>query len=340
MMWNNRWWRTRRMLALILLTLTLAACGQPLGSSGPSAVPTMTPTPGASPEVSLGATPALNQATPASSNQVNASPTSTAVVQAPLDSKGFAAPAFATLWNRSDAAVASGKVSRTWLWGNPIPFGALMEPYAQAAGGSRLVQYFDKGRMEINFPNADAKSDWYVTSGLLTTELVTGKMQVGNHEFEQRQPAQIPVAGDLENISPQTPLFADYTAHYLAPAKQQTGQNVDTEFRRDTGEVEIDAPAPVKDAMYDATTGHNIPDVFTTYFDQELTKMGQNWLFVMGHPISEPYWVSARINGKTQLILVQLFERRAITYNPSNEAGWKVEFANIGLDYYRWRYHE
>jgi hypothetical protein len=38
-------------------------------------------------------------------------------------------------------------------------------------------------------------------------------------------------------------------------------------------------------------------------------------------------------------VLVQLFERRAQTYNPRNKEGWRVEFANIGLHYYRWRYH-
>lgn len=325
MMRKSRWWRSRWALVLSILALILTACGQSPGV----AVPTMTPTPA----VTVGASPVATQAV-AGSPTIPATPASV-----PLDSKGFADPAFSALWNRSDTAVASGKASRTWLWGNPIPFGALREPYAQAAGGSRLVQYFDKGRMEINFPNADHNSPWYVTSGLLTTELVTGKMQVGNHEFEQRQPAHIPVAGDLENISPQTPLFADYTSQYLARAANQTGQTVDTKFQRGKGEVRISPPAPVKDVTYDATTGHNIPDVFTSYFNQELTQMGQNWLFVMGHPISEPYWVVAQINGQTHLVLVQLFERRTLTYDPQNAAGWKVEFGNIGLDYYRWRYH-
>src|SRR5947209_14713734 len=60
----------------------------------------------------------------------------------------------------------------------------VQEPYVEAAGGQRLVQYFDKARMELAGPNT-------VTNGLLTVELKTGRMQVGNNAFEQRVPATI-----------------------------------------------------------------------------------------------------------------------------------------------------
>ena len=317
---TNRWGRNRWVLAVCLLALSLTACMQPQVA----AVPMMTPTPGT--------TPVSTQATPGAADDP-ATPT------VPLDTQGFAAPTFRALWERSDAAVASGAASRSWLWGTAVPFGALREPYAQAAGGTRLVQYFDKGRMEINDPNADPSGQWYVTSGLLTVELVTGRVQVGDDAFQNLVPAQIPVVGDLENISPETPRYADFAGGRQAPVADRTGQLVATEFQRGQGDVEITPPVPVKDASYDATVGHNIPDVFTTYFTQDLSAMGQNWLYVMGHPISEPYWVLGRINGQVELVLVQLFERRALTYNPQNAPGWKVEFGNIGLDYYRWRYH-
>ncbi|MCS7294561.1 MAG: hypothetical protein NZ761_04115, partial [Dehalococcoidia bacterium] len=66
--------------------------------------------------------------------------------------------AFFDTWARSDLPVAQGRVSRTWMWG-PEPFTTpLREPYAQAPGGSRLVQYFDKSRMEITDPAADRSS--------------------------------------------------------------------------------------------------------------------------------------------------------------------------------------
>ena len=46
--------------------------------------------------------------------------------------------------------------------------GAIDEDYAGAPGGKRVVQYFDKSRMEINDPDSpDAGTIWFVTNGLL-----------------------------------------------------------------------------------------------------------------------------------------------------------------------------
>jgi hypothetical protein len=192
--------------------------------------------------------------------------------------------------------------------------------------------------MEINDPNADPNGDWYVTSGRLTDEMVTGDVQVGANTWEKLEPAQVPVVGDLESPSPVTPRYADY-GDRLAHVPSRTGLAVTTQFQRGASDSTIAPPATVTLAAYDETLGHNIPDVFVTYFQRDLAAVGLDWLFLMGHPISEPYWVSARFNGQPQVVLVQLFERRALTFNPRNAEGWQVEFANIGLHYYRWRYH-
>jgi hypothetical protein len=263
----------------------------------------------------------------------------TATPGVPLDDEGFADPAFRKLWKSSDGDVAAGTASRGWLWGPLVPSGARLEPYAEAHGNERLVEYFDKGRMEINFPNADPDDLWYVTSGLLTVELVTGQMQVGDEMFEDLEPAQIPVAGDLERVDPLTPYYVDYTGGQLERVPNRTGQRVVAEFQRGGDDVQIQPPVAVRIAAYDDVSGHNIADVFVSYFDNVLEEMGLNPLFFMGHPISEPYWINVRFDGETKLVLVQLFERRSLTYNPDNDEGWKVEFANIGLHYYRWRYH-
>jgi hypothetical protein len=37
-------------------------------------------------------------------------------------------------------------------------------------------------------------------------------------------------------------------------------------------------------------------------------------------------------------VLVQAFERRIMTYTPSNGAGFQVEMGNVGKQYYSWRY--
>ncbi len=78
----------------------------------------------------------------------------------------FADPAIESVWRRTDQPVATQAVQRTWLWG-PAPFASLYEPYDQALGGMRLVQYFDKSRMEVTDSNGDRSSVWFVTNVLL-----------------------------------------------------------------------------------------------------------------------------------------------------------------------------
>src|SRR3990172_11010011 len=58
--------------------------------------------------------------------------------------------AFERTWARTDRPVATGMASRTWMWGPEANTVQGPEEYAQAPGGMRTVQYFDKSRMEDN----------------------------------------------------------------------------------------------------------------------------------------------------------------------------------------------
>ncbi len=60
----------------------------------------------------------------------------------------FAHPAFKATWDRTDGLVAATTVKRPWVWG-PVPGRTLSEPFAGLPGNAHVVQYFDKGRMEI-----------------------------------------------------------------------------------------------------------------------------------------------------------------------------------------------
>ena len=60
---------------------------------------------------------------------------------------------------------------------------------------------------------------------------------------------------------------------------------------------------------------------------------------MFGLAISEPYWAHTKVAGQDQTVLVQLFERRVLTYNPALAAN-KVEMGNLGQHYYQWRYVE
>src|SRR5438874_12170755 len=92
----------------------------------------------------------------------------------------FARPEFEALWARTDAPVASGAAVRSWLWG-PAPGVSLRETFAQAPDGTRLVQYFDKARMELNTAASDPADPWRVTTGLLVTEDDAGSREPGGH---------------------------------------------------------------------------------------------------------------------------------------------------------------
>ncbi len=64
----------------------------------------------------------------------------------------------------------------------------------------------------------------------------------------------------------------------------------------------------------------------------------QNPFYATGLPITEAYWVAVKVENRYRDVLVQCFERRCLTYTPTNPDGWKVEAGNVGQHYYAWRY--
>jgi hypothetical protein len=246
--------------------------------------------------------------------------------------------AFGELWNRTDQPVAQGSVNRSWLWG-PQHFGTLSEAYRESPGGRRTVQYWDKSRMEVTNPGANRQELWFVTNGLLTKELVSGKMQVGTSAMTQRQASQTPTVGDptgqaarysYASFAGVASLDGDRRAPVAvgAPVTQTIDErgtvSNDTAFGRYNVTI----------AEYNNELGHNIPGVFRSY----LQSLPLDWVFVMGYPITEPYWTRATVGGQTKDVLVQLYERRTLTYTPSNGEAFRVEMGNVGQHYYRWRY--
>ena len=59
--------------------------------------------------------------------------------------------------------------------------------------------------------------------------------------------------------------------------------------------------------------------------------------YATGFPITEAYWSTVRVGGQPRTVLMQIFERRALTYTPGNPAGFTVEAGNVGLQYRAWR---
>lgn len=213
------------------------------------------------------------------------------------------------------------------------------EPYTEGASdagsGQRLVQYFDKGRMELTAP-ATGK----VTNGLLANELITGQLQLGNTTFERRAPANIPIAGDPDNAGPTyaglgskgATLFTATTPH--VPTERNGGALVETRVAADGTVTTVQPNAgqgPMAISVYDGATQHNVPAAFAAYRD----KVG---LLTIGYARSEPFLTTVRVGGVNRQVMVQVFERRVLIYTPDNALAFQVEMGNIGAHYYRWRY--
>ncbi len=241
------------------------------------------------------------------------------------------------LWMSADGPLAAGKVSRTWFYG-PSAFDIRAEPYVEAPGGQRQVFYYDKARMEITNPAGDRASQWFITTGRLVYELMSGQMQTGNAQFEGRAPAAVPVAGDPAQGNPDAPTYASFgvvaSLNNDKRVAQRSGPVLEAIDKNGQVRLLTAPPAPATYAYYDNTLGHNVPDVFFKW----MNTLPNPWIFVLGLPLSEPYWARVKIGGADKDVLMQVFERRALTYNPTNDPAWQVEMGNVGQHYHLWRY--
>ncbi|HMM43496.1 MAG TPA: hypothetical protein PKA95_16510, partial [Thermomicrobiales bacterium] len=254
--------------------------------------------------------------------------------------------AFERTWARTDQPVADLAVDRTWMWGPAATTGALQEDYAEAPNGTRTVQYYDKARMEDNSWRAN-QAPWDVTNGLLVVELVTGQLQTGDTQFEDRAPAAVNIAGDPG----EHPTYADIAAFGLRTQPATTPGTVLGAWVEASGLLASGPtpPATVTAAERLTVTGidHTVASVFWAFMTSSglVSENGQpltaplflNPYYATGYPITEAYWSQVQIGGTPTAVLWQCFERRCLTYNPANSPGWQVEAGNVGQHYYAWR---
>lgn len=274
-----------------------------------------------------------------------------AALALPLLRAGAEDPAseeFARTWERTDRPVYDLLVNRTWIWGPQAVTPGIMEQYTDAPGGQRLVQYYDKARMEIP-TDADVgpESPWYVTTGLLPIEMMTGELQIGDDLFEEREPADTNIAGDSTDES--APSYAEMAGLMDAPSRPVGEAIIATvDAGGQAGSADSFAAYGVTGAHYVAETDHTVASVFwdfmnssgTISVDGQLTEgpLFQEPFFGFGFPVTEAYWSTIELEGEPTDILIQVFERRVATYTPDNPAGWRVETGNVGYHYYEWRY--
>jgi len=209
--------------------------------------------------------------------------------------------------------------------------------------------------MEINNP-----ANGIVTSGLAVKELVSGLRQDGDTTFTPLAPSKTQVAGDAVSVNPNAPVYASFNQVVTLGGidgrskPNAVGSSINA-FIDKAGTVgTITAPENVTVGAFEGNTGHNIAKPFYDFMNQtgpitdpiSGARLEGRKVYtddpttnVFGLAISEPYWVSTNVAGVSRLVLVQLFERRVLTYNPANTSS-KVEMGNLGQHYYQWRYVE
>jgi hypothetical protein len=241
-------------------------------------------------------------------------------------------------WQRADYPVQQGVAQRSWTWG-PMPLtAALREAFADASDGRRLVQYFDKGRMEL-------MPDGSVTSGLLVRELIEGRVQTGLDRFIPLGPAEIAAVGDLSNAFP---TYADLQRIYRKASNRPLGERVTALLAPDGEGTMLRYASATASEIVQQEGGFGIPRVLWAFMNRRglVYENGQyranepvfDWQAVVGLPVTEAYWVNVQVGGVEQPVLFQAFERRVLTYTPSNPSATQVEMGNVGQHYYQWRY--
>lgn len=266
--------------------------------------------------------------------------------------------AFRNRWLEQDALVGATGIGRPYTWGPNVPTApvTLSEDYKESPNGKRQVLYLDKARMELNNP-----SNGFVTAGLAVKELVSGQRQDGDTLFTQLSPSRTQVAGDPANVNPDAPVYESFRnlvtlGNADGNSKPSSPNAVITQGLDKKGNVsQITPPEQLKIGGYESITGHNIAQVFLDFVyqrgpitnPQNGQRVENQQVYtanpvsnVFGLAISEPFWVKTKIAQTERTVLVQLFERRVLTYNPALSGASKVEMGNVGQHYYNWRYVE
>lgn len=250
----------------------------------------------------------------------------------------FALPAFAQQWQAGEAitpnfwgplATARGGQLEAYGGNTTGPICAPSQPCpAVVLTDTRTVQYFDKGRMELTNKG--------VTNGLLATEMISGQIQVGDTAFQPQAPPAIAIAGDATNPGPTYAMLATSAAQVLAPTPNRVRQFVELAVSP-VGEVggfsesRADPNGPKAITVFDDPTQHNVPRAFADY----RAKAG---IATIGYARSEPFSADVLVGGRRANVIVQVFERRVLTYTATNDPAFQVEMGNIGQHYYQWRY--
>ncbi|MBU6286725.1 MAG: hypothetical protein ACKO2D_10190 [Chloroflexota bacterium] len=175
-----------------------------------------------------------------------------------------------------------------------------------------FAQYFEKGRLEDQ-TGITPDPNWQFQYGLLVDELQTLRLP-------------LPIGGEVSTLTYAT---INDMANEARRIPAPTGFKGGTQANSD-GSVFV----PYSQALQPGP-GHYVHQVFWPYINRADLFPG-GWLHDIGLPMTEA--VSAVVSKgpfQGRSIMVQVFQRTILTYDPMNGAEFQVERANVGTDYRR-----
>ncbi|HMM43741.1 MAG TPA: hypothetical protein PKA95_17740 [Thermomicrobiales bacterium] len=203
--------------------------------------------------------------------------------------------------------------------------GPLAERYDDAPEATRVVQYFDKSRMEINHdPGVPDDSPWRVTNGLLVVELIIGRLQLGDDDFAMFQPAQVNVADYPDDAS--GPTYATFGP--LRDAPPLAGDAPITQRLSRDGTVSNDAALATRgvaaaNRVQQDGIDHQVASVFWEFMNSTgiierneqyvQDRLFENPFYAIRLLVTDAYWATVRVGGTPRDVLLQCFERRCLS---------------------------
>jgi hypothetical protein len=163
--------------------------------------------------------------------------------------------------------------------------------------------------------------------------MVKGQLQIGDANFQTVAPPAIPIAGDPDNPGPTYAQLATTAKALFDASSDHVGAYAQAAVSG-TGTISVSNATqtePATFAIFDAATKHNVPRVFADFRN----KAG---VLTVGFALCEPFYATVKVGGAQKSVMVQVFERRVLTFTASNPAAFQVEMGNIGQHYYQWRY--
>ncbi len=239
----------------------------------------------------------------------------------------FASPAFQNTW-MNEASAATRAVD---LWGGE-PLASRVEPYVGAPNNRRVVQYFERGRMEVESGANE------VTQGKLALEIVTGEIDLGGNVRLEREPPALSIdSGEPEDRVPTWQTLAALVSDQDGGTQATSRDRIVTWIGRDGVYDGGAAPEMRRLDQYVEETGFYLPDVTADLFGRPEFQ-NERWVESFGYPISDPYWTHYRRYDRIYPALIQVFERRVLVHTPDIEDSRAFTVPSIGRHYSIWRY--